>query len=92
MRQGGPLGLLLFALTLHPVLARVDDPCAEAPLAPRQFQRCRQACAAAGVMRSLCMEDECVGLQRRITAAGYGIAHPLDLTSSASTAGTLGRL
>ena len=78
VRQGDPLGPLLFALTLPPVLERVDATCEEAPLMSYldEMSIVGKLTPAAGAFRRLCVDDDGVrstGLDPRLPKCGiYG--------------------
>ena len=78
VRQGDPLGPLLFALTLQPVLERVDAACEEAPLVVYldDMSIVGKLTPAAGAFRRLCVDDEgvrSIGLEPRLPKCGiYG--------------------
>ena len=59
VRQGDPLGLLLSALTLQPVLERVDAACEEAPLVSylRDMNVVGKLTPAAVAFRRLCLDE-----------------------------------
>ena len=78
VRQGDPLGLLLFALTLQPVLERVDAACQEAPLVSYvdDMSIVGKLTPAACAFRRLCADDDgvrSIGLEPRLPKCGiYG--------------------
>ena len=78
VRQGDPLGSLLFALTLHPVLERVDAACEEAPLVSYldDMNIIGKLMPAAGAFRRLCVDDgqvRSIELEPRLPKCGiYG--------------------
>ena len=59
VRQGDPLGPLLFALTMQPVLNRVDAACEEASLVPclDELEIVCKLAPAAGAFWRLCVEN-----------------------------------
>ena len=78
VRQSDPLGVLLFALTLQPMLVRVDAACEEAPLVAYLDDMgivCKLT-PADGAFRRLCVDDDGVrsqGLEQRLPKCGiYG--------------------
>ena len=78
MRQGDPLGPLLFALTLQPVLERVDAACEEAPLVAYldDMGIVGKLTPAAGAFWRVCVDDagvRSIGLEPRLPKCGiYG--------------------
>ena len=78
VRQGDPLGPLLFALTLQPVLERVDATCEKAPLVSYldDISIAGTLGPAAGAFRRLCVDDDgvrSIGLEPRMSKCGiYG--------------------
>ena len=78
VRQGDPLGPVMFALTLQPVLEQVDAACEEAPLVSYldDMNIVGKLTPAAGALRRLCVDDDgvrSVGLEQRLPKCGiYG--------------------
>ena len=75
VRQGDPLGPLLFAPTLQPVLERVDAACEEAPLVSYldYMSIVGKLTPAAGAFRRLCLDDDrvrSIGLEPRLPKCG----------------------
>ena len=75
VRQGNPLGPLLFALPLQPVLKRVYVACKEAPLVSYldNMYIVGKLTPAAGAFRRLCVDDDGVrstGLEPRLPKCG----------------------
>ena len=83
------LGPLLFALTLHPVLERVDAACEEEPLASYldDMNIVCKLTSAAGAFRRLCVDDDgvcSIGLELRLPKCGiYGGDKALVATEAA---------
>ena len=78
VRQGDPLGPILLALTLQPVLERVDVACEEAPLVSYldDMNIVGKLTPAAGAFRRLCVDEQgvrSIGLEPRLLNGGmYG--------------------
>ena len=78
VQQGNPLGPLLFALTLQPVLERVDTACEEGRLVSYldDMSIVSTLTPAAGAFRRLCVDDDgirSIGLELRLPKCGiYG--------------------
>ena len=76
MRQGDPLGPLLFALTLQPVLDRVDAACEEAPHVSYLDDMNIVGKLTSAAFRRLCVDDDgvrSIGLEPRLPKCGiYG--------------------
>ena len=71
VQQGDPLGPLLFALTLQPVLEQVDAACAEAPLVwyMDDMNILGNLAPSYGAFLRLCVDDDgvrSIGLQPQL--------------------------
>ena len=89
VRHGDPLGLLLFVLTLQPVLERIDAACAEAPLVSYldDMNMVGKLTPAGGAVRRLCVDDNKVcskGLEPLLPKCGIYVGDKEQVAAEAA--------